>query len=53
LERGSRFVSLHESVWFWGEKIDFGRIDFIKLILIKINLKIKWFMFRFINVKVS
>jgi hypothetical protein len=35
------------------EKIDFGRIVFVKLILAKIDLNIKWFMFGFIHVKVS
>jgi hypothetical protein len=34
-------------------KIDFGTIDSVKLILAKIDLKIKWFMFGFIHAKVS
>jgi hypothetical protein len=34
-------------------KIVYGRIDFVKLILVKIDLKIKWFMFELIDAKVS
>jgi hypothetical protein len=34
-------------------KIDFDRIDFVKLILAKIDLRLKWFMFGYIHIKVS
>jgi hypothetical protein len=34
-------------------KIDFDKIDIVKLILIKIDFKIKWFMFGYIDAKVS
>lgn len=34
-------------------KIDFEWIDFGKLIVTKIVLKVKWFMFEYIDVKVS
>jgi hypothetical protein len=34
-------------------KIDFDWIDFVKLILAKIDFKLKWFMFRYIHAKVS
>jgi len=27
------------------EKIDFGKIDFVELILVKSELNVKWFMF--------
>jgi hypothetical protein len=33
--------------------IDFDKIDFVKLILAKIDSKLKWFMFEYIHVKVS
>jgi hypothetical protein len=33
--------------------IDFDRIDSVKLILVKIDFKLKWFMFGYIYVKVS
>lgn len=35
-------------VWFCGDEI-----DFVKLILTKIELKVKWFMFGNLNVKAS
>lgn len=35
------------------ENFDFELIDSMKLILVIIELKIKWFMFKYINVKVS
>jgi hypothetical protein len=34
-------------------KIDFDKIDYVKLILTKIDFKLKWFMFGYIHVKVS
>jgi hypothetical protein len=34
-------------------KIDFGRIDFVKLILAKIDLKIKRIMFGYIYAKMN
>jgi hypothetical protein len=34
-------------------RIDFDRIDFVKLILVKIDFKLKWFMFGYIHAKVS
>ena len=34
-------------------RIDFDRIDSVKLILAKIDFKLKWFMFGYIHVKVS
>jgi hypothetical protein len=38
---------------FVVRKIDFDRIDSIKLILDKIDFKLKWFMFGYINAKMS
>jgi hypothetical protein len=38
---------------FAKRKIDFGRIDFVKLILVKIDLKINHFILRYIDVKMS
>jgi hypothetical protein len=38
---------------FASSKIDFDRIDSVKLILAKIDFKLKWFMFEYIHVKVS
>jgi hypothetical protein len=34
-------------------RIDFDRIDSVKLILDKIDFKLKWFMFGYIHAKVS
>jgi hypothetical protein len=34
-------------------RIDFDRIDSVKLILTKIDFKLKWFMFGYIHAKVS
>jgi hypothetical protein len=34
-------------------RIYFDRIDSVKLILAKIDFKLKWFMFGYIHVKVS
>jgi hypothetical protein len=34
-------------------RIDIDRIDSVKLILPKIDFKLKWFMFGYINAKVS
>jgi hypothetical protein len=34
-------------------RIDFDRIDYVKLILVKIDFKLKWFIFGYINAKVS
>jgi hypothetical protein len=34
-------------------RIDFDRIDYVKLVLVKIDFKLKWFIFEYINVKVS
>ena len=33
------------------EKIDFDRIDFVELILVKSELNIKWFMFGYLQNK--
>jgi hypothetical protein len=38
---------------FAVRKIDFDRINSVKLILAKINFKLNWFMFGYINAKVS
>jgi hypothetical protein len=38
---------------FAVRKIDFDRIDSIKLILAKIYFKLKWFIFRYIRAKMS
>jgi hypothetical protein len=38
---------------FAVSKIYFGRIDSVKLIIAKIDLMIKWFMFGYIHAKVS
>jgi hypothetical protein len=42
------------------DKIDFffffcivDKIDFVKLILVKIDFKLKWFMFGYIYIKIS
>jgi hypothetical protein len=35
------------------KKVNFDRIDYVKLILIKFDLKIKWFMVRYIHAKVN
>ena len=34
-------------------RIDYDRIDYVKLILAKIDFKLKWFMFEYIHAKVS
>jgi hypothetical protein len=36
-----------------ARKNDFSRIDSVKLIMAKIELKIKWSMFGYIHIKVS
>jgi hypothetical protein len=38
---------------FAVRRIDLDRIDSIKLILVKIDFKLKWFMFGYIYAKVS
>jgi hypothetical protein len=38
---------------FAVRKIDFDKIDFVKLILVKIDFKLKWFMFVYIYIKIS
>jgi hypothetical protein len=38
---------------FAVRKIDFDKIDFVKLILVKIDFKLKWFMFGYIYIKIS
>jgi hypothetical protein len=38
---------------FAVRKIDFDRIDSKKLILAKIDFKLKWFIFRYIRAKMS
>jgi hypothetical protein len=38
---------------FASSKIDFERINFVKLILVKIDFKLKWFIFGYIYVKMS
>jgi hypothetical protein len=38
---------------FAVRKINSDRIDFVKLILVKIDFKLKWFIFGYINAKVS
>jgi hypothetical protein len=34
-------------------RIDFDKIDYVKFILVKIDFKVKWFIFGYINAKVS
>jgi hypothetical protein len=38
---------------FGSRNIDFEWIDYVKLILAKTKMKVKWFMFGYIQVKVS
>jgi hypothetical protein len=50
----SQNVFMFLLIWFFhtfGSAIT--KIDFVKLILIKIDFKLKWFMFGYIHVKVS
>jgi hypothetical protein len=38
---------------FAVRKIDFEKVDYVKLIWAKIDFKLKWFMFGYIHAKVS
>jgi hypothetical protein len=55
----SQNVFMFLLIWFFHTfgsaitRINFDRIDSVKLILVKIDFKLKWFMFGYIYVKVS
>jgi hypothetical protein len=51
--RGLEFKSKLKVLLDAVTRIDFDIIDSIKLILTKIDFKLKWFMFEYIHAKVS